>query len=72
MKFRLVRPSGWDDTTLGVRGTDAALESALGGETSLPSARGRSNTHGHRRNSAYATAFESAEQFSNSYGYENH
>ena len=39
----LARTSPMEDARLGVRGTDSALESALGGETSLMSAGGRSN-----------------------------
>ena len=57
-----------EDARLGVRGTDSALESALGGETSLMSAGGRSNAPAHRRISAFVTAFESARWLSNSYG----
>ena len=64
----LARTSPMEDALLGVRGTDSALESALGGETSLMSAGGRSNAPGHRRISAFVTAFESAGGLSNSYG----
>ena len=49
-----------EDARLGVRGTDSALESALGGETSLMSAGGRSNAPDHRWISAFVTAFGSA------------
>ena len=44
------------------------LESSHGRETSLMSAGGRSNAPGHRRISAFVTAFESARRLSNSYG----
>ena len=64
----LARTSPMEDALLGVRGTDSALESALGGETSLMSAGGRSNAPGHRRISAFVTAFESAGRLSNSHG----
>ena len=64
----LARTSPMEDARLGVRGTDSALESALGGETSLMSAGGRSNAPAHRRISAFVTAFESAGGLSNSYG----
>ena len=57
-----------EDALLGVRGTDSALESALGGETSLMSAGGRSNAPGHRPISAFVSAFESVGGLSNSYG----
>ena len=64
----LARTSPMEDARLGVRGTDSALESALGGETSLMSAGRRSNAPGHRWISAFVTAFESAARLSNSYG----
>ena len=66
----LARTSPMEDALLGVRGTDSALESALGGEThaSLMSAGGRSNAPGHRPISAFVSAFESARGLSNSYG----
>ena len=57
-----------EDAWLGVRGTDSALEPALGGEPSLTSAREKSNAPGHRRISVFITAFESAGQLLSSYG----